>query len=199
MDAAVERNPQQLSRGAFERRVGDVRVRPLDEHAFVIDVARRRSRRRRGVPCDHETGNARVVRNERAGLGRILDMNRVELPVVRIVGIEFEADEPARQPVLDRQLVEQSGTVAPAVEVEIGRKLLRVPVEDVERTVQVVDEEAVRRGRLLPQEVDARQRAGVVAQSVGCAGDRQRRIVGDLQRQLRGSLGVGVFRRAFVM
>src|SRR5207245_5789527 len=117
MNPAVELHAQQLSGGALKRGVGDVRVRPLDQYGFMIDPARRLNGRSGHIPRDLQTGGARVVRRKGTGRRKLFEMNGVEPAVSRIVGIELETDEPAREPAPGSQLVEQAGPGA-TVEVE---------------------------------------------------------------------------------
>jgi hypothetical protein len=64
-------------------------------------------------------------------------VNRVERAVVLVVGIEGERDEAAGEAREEMQLVEQPRPLIPAVEIQIGRELLRRGIEDVERTGSV--------------------------------------------------------------
>ena len=132
VDPAVQWNAQQLAGAALERRVRDVRVRPFDEHAFVVGRSRRRDRRRGRVAGDIETGDALIVRRQPPRQRDLLEMNGVEAPVARVLGIDLEADEAARQAGVRRELVEQAGAGPAAVEVEIGRGALRARIDDVE-------------------------------------------------------------------
>ena len=83
-------------------------------------------------------------------------MDRVEDAVARVVGVEDEVDEAGREVALEGQLLEQAGPAGETVEIEIGRELLGLLVEDVERPVEVVHEEAAA-ARFLPQEIHPRQ------------------------------------------
>ena len=83
-------------------------------------------------------------------------MKRVEHAVARVVGIEDEVDQAGGEVALEGELREQARPSAGAVEIEVRRELLRLLVEDVERTVEVVDEEAPAAG-LVAHEVDARE------------------------------------------
>ncbi len=58
-------------------------------------------------------------------------MNRVELAVVRVVGIESEADEAVRKTVVGRELVEQSRVAAAPVEIEVRRELSGLAIINV--------------------------------------------------------------------
>ena len=78
-------------------------------------------------------------------------------------------------------LAKRPGRPSRAVEIEIRRERLRLLVEDVERPVQVVDEEAAA-ARLVAQEVDAGQLAARVL-AIEVTRDRQLRVVGELQRR----------------
>ena len=77
----------------------------------------------------------------------------------------------------------QARPAGETVEVEILRERFRLLVEDVQRPVEVVDEEAAA-ARFVPQVIDSSQlRARVRVRVVGR--DRQRGIVLELQHQPR--------------
>ena len=160
MDGRRELHPEQLARRAFERRVGDVAIGPLDDHGFARDAEARRDgrhgRRRRRVAGQIEAGHDAGLRLGGRVDRRVFHVDRVEDAVARVVGIEDDVDQPGGEVALEGQLREQAGTPVGAVEIEIGRERLGLLVEDVERPVQVVDEEAPA-ARLVAQEVDAGQ------------------------------------------
>ena len=84
-------------------------------------------------------------------------MNRIELSVARIVGIEFKADKPACQELVDSQAVKNSGMTGQAIQVQIGGGLVRFPVQDVQRPVQVIDGDSPAPAGLLAEATDPRQ------------------------------------------
>ena len=145
-------------------------------------VDRRHGRRRRRVAGQVEAGHDAGLRLGGRVDRRVFHVDRVEDAVARVVGIEDDVDEPGREVALEGQLREQAGAPVGAVEIEISRERLGLLVEDVERPVQVVDEEAAA-ARLVAQEVDAGQLAARVL-AVEVTGDRQLRVVGELQRRL---------------
>ena len=107
-------------------------------------------------------------------------MDRVEHAVVHVVGIEQDVGQADGEVALEGEFREQAGPPAGAVEVEVRREGLRVFVEDVERTVEIVDEESPA-ARLVPQEVHPRQLSpGVLPGEL--AGDWHLRILGKLER-----------------
>jgi hypothetical protein len=81
-----------IAGGAFERRIPDVGVGPLDQHAFALNLAGRLDRSGRGVAGQSQTRNCCVVRNHLARRARLFHVNRVEDAVARVVGIERESD-----------------------------------------------------------------------------------------------------------
>src|SRR5258708_28772422 len=94
---------------------------------------------RRGfITFQLETGEVRVVRHDRARQGRVFQMHRIELPVMRVIRIEQEVDEAVSLAVFETEFVEQATLAIAAIEVEIGGDLLVVFVQDVERSIQVV-------------------------------------------------------------
>ena len=157
MDPAVEGNAKQLAGAALEGRVRGIRVRPFDQHAFVVDRSGRRDRRGGRVAGDIEAANALVVRYGRPGQRHLLEMDGVKAAVARIVRIQLEADEAAGQTGVRRQFVEQAGADTAAVEIEVGRGALRPWVQDIERPGEIVDEEAAGRTRLLSHDIEARE------------------------------------------
>ena len=134
MDPAVERDAEQLA-GARPR----TSCSSMFESVHSISTPSwstgpgRRDRRGGGIAGDIEAGDTLIVRRQRARQRHLLEMNGVEAPVARVVRIEFEADEAARQAGVGRELVEQAGAGTAAVEIQIGRRVLRSRVEDVER------------------------------------------------------------------
>ena len=159
MDARVELDAHQLAGGALERRVADVGVGPFDQHAVAQDVAGRCDGLRRLVAAHVETGRARRVGRCRRVDRWVFDVHRVEPAVPAVVRVELDADEAVGVAGLEREAMEESGVTLAAVEVEIDRELLRSFVEDVERSVQIVDEQSIRAAGFLAQCIDARQHA----------------------------------------
>ena len=112
-------------------------------------------------------------------------MNRIELAIVDVVRVEFEADKPARQELIDGEPVKDTRPARQTIEVEIGSRLLRFLVEDIERPVQVVDEEPLSASAgLLAKEIDARQQTRAIAGPVDGSRHRHGCVVFDLDRQL---------------
>ena len=184
MAAGVELNSQQFACCTFERGVGRIRVRPLDEHALVLQRTGRSNRVRRLVTGDVQCRKPRVVWQIRAGQGRIFDVDCVEPAVARIVGIEIEAVQAVPVSLRDRQLVEDAGLPRVAVEIEVHRKLLRRLVEHIERSVQIADEESLGAADLFAQRVHAREQKVVGSFSVDEAGHRRFDVVLDVERHL---------------
>ena len=106
---------------------------------------------------------------------------RVEDAVARVVGIELEVGEAGGEVALEGELREQARPPAEPVEVQVDRELLRLLVEDVERAVEIVDEEAPA-ARLFAHEVDSGQLPHRVL-AVELTGDRQLRVVLHLEAQ----------------
>ena len=185
MDARVEGDAKQFARGAFERRVRAVRVGPFDQHALALGRPRRRDRRCRRVTVHAQAVHARVVWRVRAPERRIFDVDRVEAPVARVLGIELQADEAAGISGVERQLVEDPRVPLAAVEIEIHGELLGRLVEDVQRPVQIVDEEAAAAARFFAQRIDPREHPVGLALAVEDAGDRHRDEIGEPQRHAR--------------
>ena len=75
------------------------------------------------------------------------------------------------------------GRAAETIEVEILRERFRLLVEDVERSVEIVDEETAA-ARFIPQVVDAGELCACVLVRV-VRRDRQRGVVLEFQRQPR--------------
>ena len=185
VDPRVERHAHQLARRAFERRIRRTRVGPFDEHPFALDRSRRRNGRRRRVPREVQRRQVRVVGDARAGQRRILDMDRVELPVRAVVGIELNAVQAVRVADFVGELAEQTAMALAAVEVEIDGELRRRFVENVERSIEIVHEESRRAAGLLAERVDAREHAVGLSFAVQLSGDRHLDVVGDIDRHRR--------------
>ncbi len=177
---------QELPGGAFERGVRNVAILPLDQHDLAIDLpvdGRRRHGRRRRVSGQIESWHDAAPWHRRPGCRRVFHVQRVEHAVPGIVRIENDVGEASREVPRVRELREQARSAGETVEVEILGERFRLLVEDVERPVEVVDEETPS-ARFIPQVVDSSQlrprvRVGVVGR------DRQRRIVLEFQHQLR--------------
>ena len=110
-------------------------------------------------------------------------MEGVEHAIPGIVGIENDVGESGREVPRVRELREQPGAAVEAIEVEILGERFRLLVEDVERSVQVVDEETAA-ARFVPQVVDSGELCPCVLVRV-VRRDRQRGIVLEFQRQAR--------------
>jgi hypothetical protein len=109
----------------------------------------------------------------------------VELSVSRVVRVQVETVQPVPVPLHDRQLAEDAALAGIAVEIEIDRKLLRVLVEDVERSVEVADEHALRAANLFSQGIHPGEQQLVRRLAVDQAGHRHDEEVPELQRRLR--------------
>ena len=185
VNAGVELDTQQFACGSLERAVGDVGIGPFDEHAIAQDLAGRRDGLRRLVAAHVEAGRARGVGRRRRIDRRVFDVHRVEPAVLPVIRIELHAHEAVGIAGLVREAVEQSGATFAAVEIEIDRELLRRFVEDVQRAVEIVNEEPVRAAGLLAQSVRARQHPVRLAFAVELSRDRQFQIVLHLEHQRR--------------
>ena len=188
MDSSIELYTHDFARRAFERGIRSCGIGPLDQDRLALDVARCWDGSRRLVARRHECGEALVVGQRRFSDGGFLDVNGVERSIRGIVGIEREAHEPVRVTRFIREAMKQSRPRASAVQVEVDGRRLRVPVDDVERAVQIVDEESPRSARLFLQRVDTRELPVVPG---GGDGTRRRHgeIVANLQRLSRGARG----------
>ena len=132
-------------------------ILPFDEHDLAIDPAvdgRRRHGRRRRVSGQIESWHDAAPRRRGSGCRRVFHVERVEHAIPRIVRIENDVGEPGREVPRVGELREQARPAGETVEVEILRERLRLLVEDVERSVEIVDEEAAS-ARFVPQVVDA--------------------------------------------
>ena len=118
--------------------------------------------------------------------GRVFHVEGVEHSVTCVVGIEAEVDETRGEIALEREFPEEPRAPAGAVEVQVGRERLRLLVDDVERAVEVVDEEAAA-PRLVAQEVHPGQLPPRVL-PIELAGNGHRRKVCQFERQTRGRL-----------
>ena len=181
----VELHAQQLAGRSFERRIGRVRIGPLDQHSLVLERARRFDRFRRRVAGDLERGETRIVGKVGAGERGILHVNGVEPAVAGVVRVQVEAVQPVSEPDLRPQLAEDAAHAFVAVEVEIDRELPGVLVQDVQRSVEVADEEALRTTDLFAQRVDSREQLLVRYFAIDQSGHRQDQEVPELQRRLR--------------
>ena len=171
MDPRVEPQAQQFTGGAFECRVRGIGVGPLDQDAFALNVTRGGDGCRGVVAADVEGGTVRVVGSGGPFDRRVLDMDGVEPAVAPVVGIELQADETVALANRVGEPVEESGVTRASVEVEVGRERLRLLVEDVQRPVQIVHEEAVRAARFFAQRIDARQHPVGLPLAIDVAGD----------------------------
>ena len=184
---------KQFPRGALEGRVRDVAIDPFDDHGFAIESAVRLCGRRDGgrgpVGGEIEAGHCAGLRLRGSVRRRVLGVNRVEDAVARVVRIEDHVDQAHREVALEREPLVHARTPLEAVEVQVRRELLCRLVEDVERAVEVVEEEAPA-ARLLAHEVDPCELgAGVVAR--GLRSDRHPHVLGEFQRRPDGRCGLG--------
>ena len=136
-------------------------------------------RGRRLVPerSDREARQLRRIGALRPGHRRAFHVHGVELAVAAVVGIELELADAAAVSRVVIETVENSATIAAAVEIEIGRQRLRLSVEDVDRAVHVGDEQPARAAGFFANRVDARQHAVDLTRSVDVARNRQRREI----------------------
>jgi hypothetical protein len=102
---------------------------------------------------------------------------------VRIVGVEDEAGQAGREIQLEREALEEPGAPFCAVEVQIGGELFRLLVEDVEPSVEVVDEEAASAG-FVSEVIHTRELCARVGVRV-VGGDRQGGVVLQFQGEPR--------------
>jgi len=86
-------------------------------------------------------------------------VKRIEFPVVLVVGIEKKIDEPICLAVLKPEFMEKTSVTLTAVEVQIGRDVLGLFVENVQRTIQIIHEESFSPARFIAQIIDAREQA----------------------------------------
>ncbi len=178
---------------ALERRVSDLPVSPLhDDHLA-------RAHRGLGTIGVGSAGRGRVARQVQPGyhaglrhgtLSRrvgIFHVERIEDAVPRVVRIEHEVHETGREALCGRELRKQPGAITRPVEVQVWRELLRLLVEDVERTVQVGDEEASA-ARFVTKDAAARQ---LPRNEIGRLVTRHRQldIVSDFERAFRTLCG----------
>ena len=114
-------------------------------------------------------------------------MERVENPVPRVLGVEFEVHETRRETLCGGELRKQPSAIARPVEVQVWRQLFGLLVENVQRTVQIVDKEAAAAG-FVAQDAAARQlpRNEIGRRLVARHG--QFGVVGDLERLWRALL-----------
>jgi len=190
MAAAVVADAHQLAGGTFENRIGRVGVGPFDEHSLADGRAGWLNRRSHRVAGSVETGKMRIVRQRRTGELGVFQMNRVELSVAHVIGIEREADKAVGETGIGGKLVKQAGAAVAAVEIEIGSEFSGRLIEYVQRTVEVIDEPAIlRAARLLANEVDAREQTHHLAFAVHRAGHRHGGIVAQVKRDLAGRTG----------
>src|SRR5207249_2606807 len=127
----------------FEPRVRNIRIRPFDENRLSLRLAERANWRRNGISFRVQTREVLVVRLTGSGHSLALEMDRVEFAVARVIGVEFETDESARQQVIDDQAVKDARLTVETVQVQICGDLLRFLVDNVKGPVQVIHEESV--------------------------------------------------------
>src|SRR5439155_27335893 len=93
--------------------------------------------------------------------------------------------EAAGETDVEREHVKEPLAPVAAVEVEVCGEFLCRLVEDIERAVQIVDEETIRASGFLAQGVLAREHAVGLSLAFELAGDRHRDVVLQLERQVR--------------
>ena len=172
----------------------------MQRHAVLVDVSidqggcfetSRPTTNPPSICGEIETGDGAGLRFRSCDRRRVFGVNRVEDAVARVVRIEHDVDQAHGEVALEREPLVQPGTPAEAIEVQVRRELLCRLVEDVERAVEVVEEEAPA-ARLLAHEVDPRELgAGVVA--VGSAVIGILHVLGEFQFRpdCRGTSVVG--------
>src|SRR4026208_1294770 len=110
-------------------------------------------------------------------------MDRVEDAIARVVGIENDIDETGGEVTLEGEPLKEAGATSETIEIEILGELLGLLIEDVERTVEIVDKESAST-RLVAEKIHTRQfssRAGVGV----VRRDRHLDVVAQLERVLR--------------
>ena len=111
-------------------------------------------------------------------------MHGVELAISRVVGVQVEAVQSVSITLGDCQLPEDAGLAWIAVEIEIYRQLLRLFVEDVQGSVEIADEQALRVHGFFAEGIHSRQQQLVRALAVHQSGHRHDQEVFDVQRCL---------------
>ena len=125
---AVESDAQKFARGAFERGVANVRVRPFHQDGFEMDGARRRIHRvGRRVPVEIQTGKHGVDRHGDPGQIRILRVHGIEFSVFRVGRIKGDGNNAGGVAAVGCEFRENIR------EFDIGREFLGGRVQDVER------------------------------------------------------------------
>ena len=112
-------------------------------------------------------------------------MRRIELAVPRVVRIQIKAIQAVAVAGLHHQPVKEAGLALGAVEIEIDDELPGRLVEDVQRPVEIADEQAARAAGLFTQGVHPRQQHLVRCLAADRSGDRHDDEVLDLERYLR--------------
>jgi hypothetical protein len=155
------RDAQQLAARAFERVRRGIRCVPLGDDVVVRHVGLRVARR-------NEIEPRRIAH-------RALAVHRVEEAVLRELGMEVEADEPALEAVVDRKWKCRR-------DVGVDRRLV-VLVEEIQEAARVVREPTA--VRELADEADARPSGGVhiLSRRNRRARIRQARHIADLDSQ----------------
>src|ERR1700722_11166176 len=128
-----------------------------------------------------------VVRHCGSRSLRIFQVNGVELAVVSIIGVEGETNEPICKSMFGRKLVKQSWVLVAPIEIQVRGEMGVGPVEDIERTVQIVHEEPLfpASARLFPYEIDPRKQAFNFPFAVDGAGHWHRSEIANVKFQAR--------------
>src|SRR5262249_6071964 len=132
---------QQFAGRSFEGHIRRVRVRPFDEDALVQYRTRRKYRWSGCVTRDVEARVMRVVRSVRTWHRGIFNVNRIEFSVSSIVRIEIQRVQAAAESSFKKQLVEDARFSIASVEVQIDRGFSGGLIDDVQRTVQIRNEQ----------------------------------------------------------
>src|SRR5262249_217479 len=153
MNAPVVLDAHQLARSALEHVIGNVRVGPFDHDVFPLRRAKRADGRGYRVTLGFEARKTVVIRKRGSRQRGIFHVDGVKLAIVGVVRIELKADEPARQQVVDRQFVKYARMALKAIEIQVSGELLGILVENIQRSVDVIDEESLFRTWLLAQKI----------------------------------------------
>ena len=137
MNAADKTHTHDLTRGALERRVVDVCVRPFDQNTFIRHRACGRTNPWRiGVPGQVQGWQVGVDGCGASGAGAF-KMCGIENSVTCIFRVECDRIKPARITICLIKFREHR------LEIDVGRKALVALVEDVKIAVHIHDEEPV--------------------------------------------------------
>src|SRR5215471_1600411 len=166
MNASIELYAQQFAGCSFEGGIRRVRVRPLYKDAFVQYRTGRAYCRSRRVTRDIKAREICVVGYVGTWQRGIFDVNRVEFSVSSIVRIEIQRVQAAAESSFDEQLAKDARFPFSSVEVQIDRGFSCVSLDDIQRTVQIRNEQTIRATRFFPQAADPREQRVVVGLSI---------------------------------